>query len=501
MSRRASGILLHISSLPARYGIGDFGPAAYRFVDFLSSTGQSFWQVLPLNPTDAALGNSPYSSSSAFALNPLFISPEILVREGLLKVGVNDSIPEFPEDRVAYREVVAYKRRLFGDAFSVFQSSKDKAEYRIFCERNAYWLNDFALFESLKNEFHWKVWSDWPRDIRDRQPQAIENVVRERGDSIEYVKFLQYVCAKQWAALQQHCTDSGVQLIGDIPIYVTYDSADVWSHPYIFKLDSDRKPVVVAGVPPDYFSETGQLWGNPVYDWDVLKDRRYAWWIKRMERSLDLYDLARIDHFRGLVAYWEVDANEKTAVNGRWVTVPTDDFFSTLRSHLFNLPLIAEDLGYITADVREVVRSLGLPGMKILQFAFGADMPEHPYLPHNYDRNCVVYTGTHDNNTVRGWFENEADKRCKERVKEYFGIEPSAHDIHWTMLRAAMMSVAEIAIAPLQDVLGLGQEARMNKPAVANGNWTWRYSDEMLSNSVIHRLKEITRIYGRSTSA
>jgi 4-alpha-glucanotransferase len=500
MNRRGSGILLHISSLPSAFGVGDFGPAANRFADFLSLAGQSFWQVLPLNPTDAALGSSPYSSPSAFALNPLFISPELLAREHLLENAELSSFPHFPEEKVDFAKVLPYKRRLLEQAFVAFRSAGAMAEYRLFCEHNGYWLNDFALFQSLKHKFHGQVWSDWPEDIRDRQPQALEEASRQLSDAIEYEKFLQFVSARQWSELQQYCSDRGIQLIGDIPIYVNYDSADVWSHPYIFKLNQEKKPTVVAGVPPDYFSETGQLWGNPVYDWDALRDRRYAWWVKRMERTLGLYDLARIDHFRGLVAFWEVPAREETAINGYWVKVPTDDFFSTLSSHFFNLPLIAEDLGYITAEVREVVRSLGLPGMKILQFAFGADMPDHPYLPHNYDRNCVVYTGTHDNNTVRGWFENEADDECKQRLAQYFGFKQTAEEIPWTMVRAAMMSVADLAIAPLQDIVGLGGEARMNKPSVANGNWSWRCTEEMLSDSVIDKLKQVTHIFGRASA-
>ncbi len=500
MNRRGSGILLHITSLPSAYGIGDFGPAAYRFVDFLAQTNQSFWQVLPLNPTDAALGNSPYSSPSAFALNPLFISPELLVQQGYLQKTDIYPIPNLPKDHVDYDRVKAYKGKIFRVAFDSFKRADDKAEYRIFCDKNAYWLQDYSLFGSLKRKLHGAVWSDWPVEYRDRQPHVLEDFVREQAEEIDYEKFLQFVCAQQWMMLQQYCSDHGIQLIGDIPIYVNYDSADVWSHSHIYKLDSDKKPSVVAGVPPDYFSETGQLWGNPVYNWDALKDRRYAWWVKRMERTLALYDLARIDHFRGLVAYWEIPAHEKTAINGRWVKVPTEDFFATLRSHFFNLPIIAEDLGYITAEVREVVHSLGLPGMKVLQFAFGADVPDHPYLPHNYDRNCVVYTGTHDNNTVRGWFETEADAKTRERLFRYLGFEPSVATVNWAMIRVALVSIADLAILPLQDVLGLGTEARMNRPSVANGNWSWRYSNDQLSGDIIEQLKLITHIYGRASS-
>ncbi len=500
MNRRGSGILLHISSLPSAFGVGDFGPAAYRFVDFLSLAGQSFWQVLPLNPTDSALGNSPYSSFSAFALNPQFISPELLVQQGLVKKEELVSPVEFRADHVDFNGAREFKQQLLQKAFAAFQATSDQAEYKIFTEQNGYWLNDFTLFKSLKHRFHGQIWSNWPEEIRDRQPHALEQASRELSEAVDYEKFLQYICAHQWSLVQNYCADRGIQLIGDIPIYVNYDSADVWSHPYIFKLDPSKQPAVVAGVPPDYFSETGQLWGNPVYDWDALRDRRYAWWVKRMERTLSLYDLARIDHFRGLVAFWEIPAQEKTAINGHWVKVPTDDFFSTLQSHFFNLPLIAEDLGYITAEVREVVRKLGLPGMKVLQFAFGADMPEHPYLPHNYDRNCVVYTGTHDNNTVRGWFEGEADAQCKQRLADYFGFDQTADKVHWTLVRAAMMSVADLAIAPLQDILGLGGEARMNKPSVANGNWSWRYTEEMLSDSLIENLRQLTRTFGRAPS-
>jgi len=496
--RRGSGILLHVTSLPSPYGIGDLGPWAYRFVDFLSKCKQSLWQILPLNPTDPAHYNSPYHSTSAFACNPLLISPECLVQDGLLKRAEVKSPPDFPMERVDYRGIGSYKERLFNKAHEGFKGKRPQYEYEKFCSENSHWLEDFALFMALKSHFDGRVWSDWPQEVRDRQPKTLQSAQKELHEKVEMVKFLQYVFSGQWNTLKRYCNQAGIQIIGDIPIYVEHDSADVWTHPGIFKLDNEKRPCAVAGVPPDYFSETGQRWGNPVYRWDVLKKEAYSWWIQRMERNLKLCDILRIDHFRGLVAYWEVPATENTAINGKWVEVPTMQFLNHLMRRFPFLPIIAEDLGLITPDVREIMHHFELPGMKVLLFAFGEDLPTNPYIPHNLVENCVLYTGTHDNNTVRGWFEEEATPGEKGRLFHYLGREAPVEELHWELIRLAMMSVANIVIFSIQDILGLGGEARMNRPATTEGNWQWRLLPEQLTNPLAERLLEMTEIYGRT---
>lgn len=497
MEERGSGILLNITSLPSPYGIGDLGPWAYRFADFLTEAKQGFWQILPLNPTDPAYGNSPYHSISAFAGNPLLISPEGMVEEGLLAEGNFEPLPPYPKGRVDYNAVIAYKRKIFHLAYECFKEIKEHDDYEQFCSENAHWLGDFALFVALKGHFRGQAWSEWPVEVRDRQSEALQALNQEIKDNIEKEKFLQYLFFHQWFALKEYCNQRGIQLIGDIPIYVDYDSVDVWTHPEIFKLDDDMRPVALAGVPPDYFSETGQLWGNPVYRWDVLKERGYDWWVQRMAHTLNLFDVVRVDHFRGLVAYWEVPAGESTAIDGRWVEAPAYDFLSTLLKHFPSLPVIAEDLGVITPDVREVMHHFELPGMKILLFAFSEDHPMHPYLPHTYEKNSVVYTGTHDNNTVRGWFEKEVKPKDKERLFHYLGREVPMDELHWELIRLAMMSVARLVIIPMQDILGLGTEARMNRPATGEGNWEWQLLPEQVTPALAERLRDMTETYGR----
>ena len=452
--RRGSGILCHITSLPSSYGIGDMGPAAYRFVDFLAETKQSYWQILPLNPTDPVFGNSPYHSISAFACNPLLLSPELMVHEGWLTEEDIASVPHFPKGQVDYDAAIAYKERFFQLAYQRFGESTHHYDHERFCSENAGWLDDCALFVALSNHLEGDVWSDWPHEIRDRKPEALESASRELKDTIEREKFFQYLFHQQWTALKRYCNDRGVQIIGDMPIYVDYNSVDLWANPELFKLDDEKKPYVVAGVPPDYFSATGQLWGNPVYRWDMLKERRYDWWVRLMRQNLRLFDFVRVDHFRGLVAYWEVPATENTAINGTWIEAPVVDLFNELTKRFPLLPIIAEDLGLITPDVREVIQRFELPGMKILLFAFGEDLPSHPYIPHNLVKNCLIYTGTHDNNTVRGWFEGEATPEEKRRLFDYLGRKVSADEIHWELTRLAMMSVANVAIIPMQDILG-----------------------------------------------
>ena len=498
MRRRGSGILLHIISLPSVYGIGDLGPEAYRFADFLAETKQSFWQILPLNPTDPAHGNSPYHSISAFASNPLLISPELMVRDGLLTTSDVETVPDYPARRVDYPAVIAFKERLFHLAYERFTNERGTHEYERFCSENSPWLDDFALFVALKTHFQGKLWAEWPQEVRGRQPEALEVLKNQLYDRVEMQKFLQYVFFQQWNSLRSYCNQRGIQIFGDIPIYVEHDGVDVWTNPELFKLDNGKKPQVVAGVPPDYFSETGQRWGNPIYRWDVLKDTGYAWWIRRLQHNIKLFDLIRIDHFRGFVGYWEVPAGEANAINGRWVEAPAEDFLNALLRRFPQLPIIAEDLGVITPDVREVMHRFELPGMKVLLFAFGEDLPTNPYIPHNLPRNCVLYTGTHDNNTTRGWFEREATPEIKERLFRYLGREVPAEHIHWELIRLAMMSVANMVIVPMQDILGLGEEARMNRPATSQGNWQWQLLPEQLTPLLAERLLEMTELYGRA---
>ncbi|UCD84110.1 MAG: 4-alpha-glucanotransferase [Deltaproteobacteria bacterium] len=496
MNKRGSGILLHITSLPSPFGIGDLGPWAYRFVDFLARSRQSFWQILPLNPTDLLSGNNPYSSPSAFAGNTLLISPELMSREGFLTKDEIETIPHFPQEVVDYDKVSEYKTRLFSRAFERFKKRKNK-DYRGFCARNSYWLNDFTLFLAIKEYFKGQVWKEWPVPVRERKIPVLRKLKQELRDKIEQEKFLQYVFSRQWSALKSYGNRKGIRIVGDIAIYVNYDSADVWANPEIFKLDQKRRPVVVSGVPPDYFSATGQLWGNPIYRWKKIKETGYSWWVQRIRHNLKLFDISRIDHFRGLVAYWEVRAGEKTAINGKWIRGPGKDFFKALLEEMPSLPIIAEDLGIITQEVRDTMAYFGFPGMKVLLFAFGNDDPRHPYLPHNHEANCVVYTGTHDNNTVRGWFEDEASEDEKRRVFRYLDRELSVNEIHWEFVKLAHGSPANTAIIPMQDILGLGKEARMNIPATVRGNYLWRLIPEQLTPSLAERLSEITEFYSR----
>jgi 4-alpha-glucanotransferase len=369
--------------------------------------------------------------------------------------------------------------------------------YEKFCFENSYWLEDYAFFEVLKAEFRDKVWNEWPAEIRDRNPEAIKRFAERFGNKIATEKFLQFVFFSQWAALKDYCNGKGIQIIGDVPIYTSYQSADVWAHPELFKLDNDKRPTFVSGVPPDYFSKTGQLWGNPVYNWDNLQETGFKWWIRRIEHNFRLFDAVRIDHFRGFIGYWEVPAGEKTAENGRWVNAPGTEFFTEMLASLPGAQIIAEDLGMITADVRELMRQFNFPGMRPLLFAFGRDLPNSSYAPHNHIQNCLVYTGTHDNNTVRGWFETEASNEDKRRLFRYLGREIAASDIHREFIRLAMMSVADTVILPMQDILGLGADARMNVPSTTAGNWEWRLRPGQFTFGVAEELRDVTEIYGR----
>lgn len=490
---------MHISSLPSPYGIGDLGPGAYRFADFLLETRQSLWQILPLNPTSTAHGNSPYSSFSAFAGNPLFISPDLLLADGFITSSEIEEFPLLPDNNVNYEAVTEHKGRLLHKAFERYRANIGMDyEFESFCADNKDWLDDYALFMTLKDQFNGAVWCDWPWEIRDRH----ENVLRDWNERLKarvlYEMFLQYLFFKEWNALKSYCNDRNIKIIGDLPIYVCYDSCDVWTNPGVFKLNNEKRPEGVSGVPPDYFSATGQLWGTPVFAWEALKQNGYRWWIRRIGHNIKQFDTMRLDHFRGFVAYWEVPAYEKTAINGRWVEAPVYDFFNTLLRHFPSLPFIAEDLGIITPDVSKVMSFYEFPGMKLLIFAFGEDMPTNPYIPHNISKNSVVYTGTHDNNTIRGWFNREAGQEDKQRLFKYLGRETTETAVHWEFIRSAMMSVADTSILPMQDVLGLGEEGRMNTPSTCSGNWGWRLIPDQITPSTKELLKEMTEIYGRA---
>jgi 4-alpha-glucanotransferase len=498
MNVRGSGILMHISSLPSPYGIGDFGPDAYRFIDFLHSTHQRYLQVLPLTPVDPVCGNSPYSSASAFAGNILFLSPDLLCEAGYITRQSLAQTPQFDNSHCDFDKVITFKEALFTKAYQAFKKKKtNEYAYDEFCVREAWWLDDYVLFTVIKEKVCQRAWSEWPGELKFRDKKALYGVITEYADEVEKHKFLQFLFMKQWLDLKKYANDKGIHIIGDIPIYVRYDSADVWANSELFKLDGEKRQTVVAGVPPDYFSSTGQLWGNPVYDWSALKHQGYKWWIDRFKHTLKLFDMLRIDHFRGFVACWEVPVYEPTAINGKWVHAPVRDFFNTMYKRFTHFPVIAEDLGIITADVREELAYFNIPGMRVLLFAFYDDNPNHMYLPHMYPHDSVVYTGTHDNNTVRGWYHFETDYTVKDRLNRYVGMAIPDNEVHWEMIRLAMQSCARLVLIPLQDVLGTGAETRMNTPSVAKGNWSWRVTINQLTETVRARLAEMTYIYGR----
>lgn len=494
---RSSGILLHPTSFPSRFGIGDLGLEAYRFMDFLVESYQQFWQVLPLGPT--GYGNSPYMCYSALAGNPLLISPEKLRDAGLLADDDFAGLPEFPLDNVDFEKAIATKMPLLAKACENFKakaSPLQQREFAGFCEAKANWLDDYALFMALREAHEQSSWYTWKPEIAKRQPEALEQWRERLNNEIFYHKYLQFEFFRQWSELKNYANLRGIDIIGDIPIYVAHDSADVWSHPEIFCLDEETgEAALMAGVPPDYFSATGQLWGNPVYNWEELEKQNFKWWVQRFESLLDYVDIIRIDHFRGFQAYWAVKAGEETALNGEWIEAPGDAFFEVLNEKLGKLPILAEDLGVITEEVEALRDKFEFPGMKILQFAFGSDAG-NGFLPFNYPRNCLVYTGTHDNDTTVGWFYQLSDYE-RERVLRYLGcISPEG--IHWDFIRLAMSSVANQAIMPFQDILGLGNDARMNFPSKAEGNWGWRYRSEAVNNEVSDRLKSLTELFGRA---
>jgi 4-alpha-glucanotransferase len=494
MKQRASGVLLHITSLPSKYGIGDLGPEAYNFADFLIKAKQRCWQVLPLNSTDC----SPYNGTSAFAGNTLALSPELLYRQGLLTRKEIQAAPVFPETRVNYRLVVSHKTKLLKTVFERFKRTAKKSDYESFCSGNRDWLEDFAMFSALRRHFHHRLWRDWPTEIRDRKKHALKSIKAQLIGHIDREKFLQYMFFRQWHSLKRYCNRRGIKIIGDIPIYLACESADVWAHPEIFKLTNTKKPRVVAGVPPDSFSRTGQLWGNPVYNWQVLKNSGYLWWVQRLKHQLSLFDIIRIDHFRGFIAYWQVPASHKTAKNGKWVDGPKEDFLKVLFKYFPSKPFIVEDLGYITEDVAEVVEKFQLPCMRLLLSAFDGDLTTNPHCPHNHVKNSVIYTGTHDSNTIKGWFEKEAGPEVKRRLFDYLGRRVPAGRVHWELIRLAMSSVANLVIIPMQDILGLDEQARMNRPGTVKSNWSWRLGPKKVTPSIIEKLARLTEIFGRA---
>lgn len=499
MKKRSSGILLHITSLPSQYGIGDLGPSAYKFADFLVRAKQSYWQVLPLNPPAIRIPHSPYNSLSAYAGNPLLINPQFLHRQGLLTRKEIQDTPAFGASRVDYQLVIPYKTKLLNTAYERFKSMPEEPHYRRFCLDNASWLEDFATFVTLREHFGPVLWCDWPAEFGDRNNITQKSWNPKLQDTVNREKFLQYQFFNQWFALKRYCNERGIKIIGDIPIYVSFDSADVWANPHFFKLTGRKKTRVVSGVPPDFFNKTGQLWGNPVYDWQTLKKTGYSWWFQRIRHNLMLFDVVRIDHFRGFITYWQVPAGHKTAAKGRWVRAPKEDFFKKLFRYFPSRPIIVEDLGHITPAVRAFIEKLQLPGMRILLFGFEADMAKNIHSHRNHVKNCVVYTGTHDCNTIRGWFEKEANPEQKERLFDYLGRKVSIAELHWELIQLAMSSVANLAIIPMQDILGLGEEARMNRPGTAaKGNWTWRLGRQQTTPSIISKLKKMTEVSNRT---
>jgi 4-alpha-glucanotransferase len=493
MAQRASGVLLHPTSLPGPYGIGDLGPAAEEFGSFLSDSGQTYWQILPLGPT--GLGNSPYSSYSAFAGNPLLISPERLAEEGLL-----DRAPEpppFPADAVDHESVRAFKEKILRDSFRRFARAGGgvKDDYGRFLSEHESWLKDYALFSALKAARRGAPWTDWEPELARAEPAALAKWADKLAEELDYQRYIQFLFFRQWGRLKNFCRAKGLMFLGDVPIYVAHDSADVWMNQPLFKLEADGRPRVVAGVPPDYFSETGQRWGNPVYDWDASARTRYEWWTARFRQCLRLVDMVRLDHFLGFHAYWEIPAAEPNAVKGRWTPGPGRRFFDAMKRKLGGLPFVAENLGAVTPEAEDLRKRCGLPGMSILEFSFSPDYP--PSHPYNHPADTFVYTGTHDNDTVQGWLRDPAvtDKE-KQFALKYTAADPA--DLHWALIRVGHSLPAQASVVPVQDLLGKGSEARMNYPGKTEGNWRWRFRWEELTPEIRIRFGELTWIYGRT---
>ena len=496
MFERSSGILLHPTSLPGKYGIGSLGKEAYKFVDFLKKANQKLWQIFPLGPT--GYGDSPYQCFSTFAGNPYLIDFDLLIEQNLLtEEDLRDVDFGGNEEYIDYGAIYNQKYPLLRKAYENFKANENKElkeKLETFKAENSSWLDDYSLYISLKNHFNGLPWNEWEDDIRTRKEAAINKYKAELADEIEYNNFIQFLFFTQWNNVKKYANDNGIKIIGDIPIFVAVDSSDAWANPEIFLFDPELKPVKVAGVPPDYFSATGQLWGNPLYDWDKLKELNYKWWVDRVKANLSTCDIIRIDHFRGFDEYWAVPYGDKTAENGTWCPGPRMDLFNAIKNELGELPIIAEDLGTMTQGVIDLREATGFPGMKILGFAFDSK-EENDYLPHTYTKNCVVYTGTHDNDTLIGWF-TKANEDDKQFARNYLNSR-SDNEIHWDAIRGAWSSVANMAIAPIQDFLGLGSEARINTPGVASGNWQWRLKDGVLTDELAEKIAKLTKVYSR----
>jgi len=503
--QRSSGILLHPTSLPGRYGSGDLGVEAFAFIDFLAEAGQKIWQVLPLNPTGYA--DSPYQCFSAFAGNPLLISLDRLEERGLLHRGELDQVPEFSPRSINYGAVISYrfsKLRLASERFFAALDGERKAEFESFCEEQSAWLQDYALFMACKDAHGGVAWTRWEPQLAARDPKALACWSEKLAPAIAAYKFWQFEFFRQWGALRKACNRSGIRIMGDVPMYVAHDSVDVWTAPHLFWLDERGNPLKVAGVPPDYFSATGQLWGNPIYRWDLMREDGYRWWIARLHGVLHMFDMVRIDHFRGFEAYFEIPAEETTAVNGEWVKGPGVELFETLEREFGELPIVAENLGNITPEVEAIRRRFDFPGMAILQFAFGTDPQGPSFRPHNYERNLCAYTGGHDNDTTVGWWTSGVgdSTRTEQELREEFDFAAAYLNLHgeaiqWAMIRALMASVADTVLIPMQDVLGLGGEARMNLPGRMENNWRWRYEASQLRPEMTHKLRTLAKLYDR----
>jgi 4-alpha-glucanotransferase len=493
---RLSGVLLHVTSLPSYGGVGDFGPAAYEFVDFMAAAKQRLWQVLPLGPT--GYGSSPYSALSAFAGNPVLISLERLVQDGWIGAERIEGLPghDGPADfgAAATRKIPPIEEAAAN--FLDRAGDETRARFQSFCQNNISWLPDYAMFNVLRRRFGYRSWIDWPEEYAQRKHDALTSALTEHGRELAIEQAIQFFFDEQWGALRAYCRERDIRILGDVAIFVNYDSADVWTHPELFELDEERRMIRVSGVPPDYFSATGQRWGNPLYRWGELRERGFDWWVARIRRTLVLYDMVRLDHFRGFEAYWSIAAEEETAVNGQWVKAPGHELFQRLKEVFGELPFIAEDLGLITPEVDELREHFGMPGMRILQFGF-SDRGAHLYLPHEYVPNSVAYTGTHDNNTTLGWWKEGATAEERAHVQTY--LQPIEHDgeVVWAMIRAAARSVANVCIFPMQDILHLGSEARMNTPAEGSGNWTWRYRRNALHPDFATKLAALMEMTDR----
>lgn len=498
--KRSAGILMPVTALPSGYGIGDFGPEALEFAKFLHDAGQTMWQVLPLTAIDSGCGNSPYSPTSAFAGNYLLISPEILTEDNLLTKEELKKLAEKynftkNQDHVDYESSRAFKTEILNAAYKHYVKG-NTSEFKTFCAKTE-WLEAFSVFSVIKHSQGGLPWYEWPEGLKHKEPEDIAKFRKEYSDEIKLQNFYQYIFFSQAMRLKKYLKELNIELIGDIPLYVTRDCADVWQNPELFDLDEELNPITVAGVPPDYFSETGQLWGNPTYKWDVMESQGFDWWVRRLKNLLGLFDRVRIDHFRGLVAYWAVPASEDTAKNGKWIQVPYKKFFATLKTNFPEMPFWAENLGIITPDVEELRKEMNLPGMLVLHFAFG-NPADNPYAPHNHIRDSVVYTGTHDNNTSRGWFENDATESEIKNFSSYIGRDVMDGFIFTSeVTRLAVSSVANTAIIPMQDYLRLGSEARINIPSTPSGNWSWRMLPDAIPDGLADRISAACKLYGR----